>query len=297
MTPKVRDEVILIPNTFQHPNLYVDKLAHLLTPEESVVLTKAVREIIGWQNREKLTRQIALSVFVEGKFREGLPQTEDNRLCHGCGIGRAAIIKALRALDRFGILVKTGKTNDPNGQCYTLQLDANQINWAGLQQRKEERESLNAKRTYKATRKRAIAGSTSDVTSNVGRTETRNVGRTETRNVGRTHGKPQKPNRKPERQLTQHPAIQVFQQEVKKYPHQILWSEIIETVGENPADLELWREVIHGWILTGWKQGNIGGMLDYYRRREIPSTQKKPPNGKVLHTSAEVIYDQWGNQL
>ena len=53
MNKKTRQERIengtLVPNSFQHPNLYVDWLHYYLTPEEVVVLDKAVREILGWE--------------------------------------------------------------------------------------------------------------------------------------------------------------------------------------------------------------------------------------------------------
>ena len=75
----------LYPNTFQHPNIYIDKLAYFLTAEENTVLTKAVREILGWCNDDidpdHPQKRIARSVFIEGKFRRDMPKTEDNRLC------------------------------------------------------------------------------------------------------------------------------------------------------------------------------------------------------------------------
>jgi hypothetical protein len=154
----------LIPNTFQHPNLYVDRLAYYLTPQEQVVLQKAVREILGWEDK-RIERKayIALSVFVEGKFDK-----KGNRLCHGCGLGEGAVREALKGLHKYRILLKGIITQ--KGQLFTIQIDADAIDWEGLEERREEWDEANRKRTEEATKKRKKKqGVTSDVGGNVGR--------------------------------------------------------------------------------------------------------------------------------
>lgn len=140
----------LYPNTFQHPNLYADRLAYYLTPQENTVLTKAVREILGWQSNETVTRRIALSVFVEGKFKEDMPKTEKNRLCYGCGLSKDAVSRALIALHKYGVLVKSGSHRHPDGQQYTLQFDPSIIDWKGLAVRKENKVRRGKKQLKKA---------------------------------------------------------------------------------------------------------------------------------------------------
>lgn len=136
----------LIPNSFQHPNFYIDKLSYFLTPQENVVLDKAIREILGWDNKiEKRQARIALSIFVDGKFNRDTGE----RLCYGCGIGVGAIRLALMGLDEFGILVKVGKAT-PVGQLFRLQDDITQIDMAALELRRETRGLERKQQTAKA---------------------------------------------------------------------------------------------------------------------------------------------------
>ena len=153
----------LIPNSFQHPNVYIDRLAFYLTPEEEKVLNKAVREILGWNDRiAERKAPIALSVFVDGKVN----RETGERLAYGCGLSLAAVRKALKALNRYHILEKMGEPT-LDGQYYWLQDDVTAIDWAGLETRRAEREQRNTRRTHKATNSRK--GVTSDDTPNVGR--------------------------------------------------------------------------------------------------------------------------------
>ena len=157
----------LVPNSFQHPNFLVDKLDYYLTPEESKVLSKAVREILGW--RDKVVERkapIALSVFVDGKF-----SYNGERLCYGCGLGLQSVRNALTSLHKFGILIKVGQSTQ-DGQTYWLQDDESKIDWESLEARRAKRDEVNAKRTKKATEKSMTArGITSGVKGNVGREE------------------------------------------------------------------------------------------------------------------------------
>jgi hypothetical protein len=152
----------LIPNTFQHPNAYVDWLAYYLTPEEEKVLNKAIREILGWHNRiESRQARIALSVFEHGK----VSKETGERLCMGCGLGLGAIRKSLKMLDEYKILVKMGDANS-DGQMYRIQDNYQQVDLAGLKARRELWDQRSAARTAAATKrlaeKRAQQGVSSD---------------------------------------------------------------------------------------------------------------------------------------
>ena len=54
---------------------------------------------------------------------------------------------------------------------------------------------------------------------------------------------------------------------------------IDDTVGDKSEDLLFWGKVILSYIAAGWNPNNINGMLDFYRRREIPGQQRTNQNG------------------
>ena len=170
MTNKTRQERIdngtLVPNSFQHPNLYVDWLHYYLKAEEVVVLDKAIREILGWEeNISERKARIALSIFQNGK----VSRSSGKQLCMGCGLGLHTIRKALSALHRYGVLVKDGVPTQ-DGQMYRLQDKTELIDWEGLEQRRDKWDIANKKRTAAATDASLDARSlTSDVRGNVAR--------------------------------------------------------------------------------------------------------------------------------
>lgn len=131
----------IIPNTFQHPNYYVDVLDEYLTPEESKVLTHAIREILGWRDSLQ-TRQkhIARDVFLNGRVVKG------KKVYGGVNLCKEAIERALDALHQFRILVKSGSPRDPRGQLYELTEDVSQIDIEGLQARKTGKKAANKSR-------------------------------------------------------------------------------------------------------------------------------------------------------
>jgi len=130
------------PNTFQHPNIFIDQIAYLLTAQEQSVLTRAIREILGWHDKaEDRQARIALSVFVNG-----VQKKDGTRLSYGCGLGMSAVRKALAGLNTFNILIKVGDaTND--GQMYKLNFDDATINWDALHTRATDKKQANKKRT------------------------------------------------------------------------------------------------------------------------------------------------------
>jgi len=137
----------VIPNSFQHPNFYIDRLAYFLTPTENVVLTKAIREILGWHNKiEARKARIALSVFVDGK----LSKETGEPLCYGCGISKGTVRKALQALDDFNILVKDGEPQN-DGQMLRLIDDEHSIRWDELIKRRDRWAVARGEQTHAAT--------------------------------------------------------------------------------------------------------------------------------------------------
>jgi hypothetical protein len=276
----------LIPNSFQHPNILIDKLDYFLTPEESKVLSKAVREILGWEDKiEERKAPISLTVFVEGKFKK------DKRLAYGCGLGLQAVRNALNSLHKFGILIKVGQPTQ-DGQWYWLQDDESKINWKGLEARRAGWDAANTRRTRKATKKSLQSrGVTSDVRGNVGRKggvtsdvrdevtsdvnkETQSETQLETQEGGATlppaPAKPETP-----------PAVKVFRSAAHRYPPKSWYGNIDKAVGRDPPDLEFWHDVVKTYVGLGWNPTNVVNMLEFFEKREIPSQGSK--NGGKLN--------------
>ena len=66
------------------------------------------------------------------------------------------------------------------------------------------------------------------------------------------------------------PAVAVFRDVMAFYPRKTLWDMIASEVGEREEDLAFWREVVMVWAALGWNPRNVGGMLEFYRRRVLP---------------------------
>jgi hypothetical protein len=138
----------ILPNTFQHPNVFIDRLMYFLTPEENTVLTFAVRRILGFQeNISSRKDNISLSQFVEG-----IRSRKDNTpLSNGCGLGTTAVRNALENLAKFKILIPTTEKPDPRkGQEYWLQESDIAIDWDRLEQRRIEADDKARRQTQKA---------------------------------------------------------------------------------------------------------------------------------------------------
>ncbi len=134
----------LIPNSFQVPNVYIDRLMPLLTDTEFRVLMFAVRHILGWQDTiGQRAARLSLSAFESGY-----------RGSEGVGLGRAAIVKALEGLERFGVLRRVGEPTR-NGQMWEL---GEAFDWEGLKKRHSERQMKNRRRTQSAVSARAGNG-------------------------------------------------------------------------------------------------------------------------------------------
>lgn len=138
----------ILPNTFQHPNIFVDRLMAYLTPEENTVLTFSVRRILGFQDNISSRRdKISLTQFVSGQksLKDGTP------LSNGCGMGVTAVRSALETLAKYKILLPTTEKPDPlSGQEYWLQENELAIDWDGLELRLVEKRDREIRRTQKA---------------------------------------------------------------------------------------------------------------------------------------------------
>lgn len=68
-------------------------------------------------------------------------------------------------------------------------------------------------------------------------------------------------------------AVQAYRDVTNRFPNKATWPLIAE-VGELEADLERWKNTIIAWIACSWNPSNVGGMLDYFRKNEMPTTKK-----------------------
>ena len=117
-----------IPNSFQTPNVLVDEIMPLLTPQEYVVLSFAVRHILGWQDTiENRKNRISISRFVK------------------CGLARTTIMTALDQLVQFRLLEPIGEPT-AQGQMWRLTFD-NEPDIDGLINRKQDRSLKYSDRT------------------------------------------------------------------------------------------------------------------------------------------------------
>lgn len=129
----------LHPNTFQTPNLLVDRLLELLTDNELRIALFTIRHIYGWKDtRPAGTARLSISSFEHGY-----------RGSRGCGLARGTIVETLASLERLGIMHRVGNPTR-RGRQWAFAEREKDVDWAGLELRKEEQNAANRERTEKA---------------------------------------------------------------------------------------------------------------------------------------------------
>ena len=131
-----------IPNTFQHPNAFVDVLMPLLNDTENTCVTLACRKILGWQeHRMSLRDRISLTQFGQ------------------TGKSRQAIIKALAILGKANILLAIGGEQSRKGHEYELNLgQLGEYNLEFLSSRRQTKVEQDLKRTAKGRAALLVSG-------------------------------------------------------------------------------------------------------------------------------------------
>lgn len=75
---------------------------------------------------------------------------------------------------------------------------------------------------------------------------------------------------------THHPSIEVYRTIMghgpRGGPEGTIGQKIQKAVGDDPADLNLWKQIVEAWWEYGWNEWNARDMLDCYARREIPKS-------------------------
>lgn len=279
----------IIPNTFQHPNIFIDKLMYFLTPEENVCLTWAVRRILGFQANIMSRRDnISLSQFTDGIVAE-----DGHWLSRGCGLGVNTIRAALECLEKYKVLIPTSsKPNPVKGQEYWLQDNQNAIDWDALEERKSVKISQYQQRTAKATEKslksRGYVGRKAPITSDVrqGVTSDVNTKPTETHRK-KERATPVAPSNSKQK-ATDIPAVVLYREVTGAYPVKACWSAVVDAMAKTGA--RLGRDAAKDdllpfyvfWCGKGWNPKNIDwldyaikGNTEYSKPATTPTLQPK----------------------
>jgi hypothetical protein len=135
---------IYIDNSYQMPNFITDFLDYYLTPVESKVLYRIVREILGWKKRiSRDTNVVSLSKILKGyRTEDGLER------CLGIGLTHETLERTVEQLCAFNILTQEQRTQ--KGCVYRLNFNTGEYDVEALRQRVEQRKHMNRRRMQKA---------------------------------------------------------------------------------------------------------------------------------------------------
>jgi hypothetical protein len=78
----------------------------------------------------------------------------------------------------------------------------------------------------------------------------------------------------------EYPSSKIFRDITHRWPAKVLQPELHAAIGDTPEDLDLWRQVVRAWIGLGWNPMNTDGMLDCFKRKEIPHLDRKGETGQ-----------------
>lgn len=81
------------------------------------------------------------------------------------------------------------------------------------------------------------------------------------------------PARKPKRDLD-HPAIQAYRVNAHLHVKKTWRQRVIDSVGDDQADVKRWGELVDDWVGSGWNKSNVKGMLEKFQGK--PRANGKP---------------------
>lgn len=81
------------------------------------------------------------------------------------------------------------------------------------------------------------------------------------------------------------PAIQTFRENASRYPPKAMYQDIDVAVGRDPPDIERWGRIVKAWVGMGWNPGNVNGMLEFFKRNEIPEIKGGNGRGQIKNNS------------
>src|SRR3972149_3943415 len=83
------------------------------------------------------------------------------------------------------------------------------------------------------------------------------------------------------------PAAQVFRDVFHRYPRTPQMEVLVESVGESPEELSIWRETCTYWMLKGWNPDNVGGLMEIYNEKWLAQA---PGSGHTLQVIDGLMY-------
>ena len=66
------------------------------------------------------------------------------------------------------------------------------------------------------------------------------------------------------------PAVEVYRESMHRYPDKAQFDKIADIVGNDDERLALWRAITETWRDRGWNRQNMVGMLECFRKGEVP---------------------------
>lgn len=92
-----------------------------------------------------------------------------------------------------------------------------------------------------------------------------------------------------------HPAIDVYRLKARAFPDKTAWPSIEAEVPVDDKSLDRWGRTVEAYIVVGWNKRNVRGMLDFFKRGEIPGANgrySKNGNGNdaIIHKPPEKVY-------
>jgi len=128
---ETKPQRLLLPNTYQSPNFYIDALLPLLSGEEWKCMSFLIRKTLGWHKRSD---RLAKSVIAKAT-----------------GLAESTVDKCMANLIAFGLAIRVpGNNGDHNGVEYEIQMQDEGIKWEALEDRKKALAAKNVKRTEAA---------------------------------------------------------------------------------------------------------------------------------------------------
>lgn len=91
-----------------------------------------------------------------------------------------------------------------------------------------------------------------------------------------------KPRRtpKPADERLKHPAVVTYRDICHRTPNELQRQAIIDGIGDDPAKLEQYAQVLRDWMLSGWNPGNVAGQLDALAHGGAGSGNRNGGNGQ-----------------
>ena len=92
------------------------------------------------------------------------------------------------------------------------------------------------------------------------------------------------------------PAVLAFRRASHRYPPKSWYGDIDTAVGRLEPDLQFWEKVVKQWVGLGWNPTNVSGMLDCYRRRQLPGRDPRstgPPEDPIQAAIQAIEEEGW----